>query len=100
MRYMLCFIQLCDQCESIQKPFNKWPGTSIVRRRNKKLTTWICQFIEQAENIRHLMFIEMLDDFDTVDSVEWLLTFEVAKLTQAKLEVGRSERLSGVAYRR
>ena len=46
------------------------------------------------------MFIKMLDDFDTVDSVEWLLTFEVAKLTQAKLEVGRSERLSGVAYRR
>ena len=46
MRYMLYLIQPGGQRESIQKPFNKWPGALIVRRGKKKLTTWTCHFVE------------------------------------------------------
>jgi hypothetical protein len=80
MRHMLCLIQLSDQIEFVQKPFNKRPGTLIVRGGNKKLTAWVRQFVEQRENVRHLTLKQMFNHFNAVDSVEWLIAYEIFEL--------------------
>ena len=87
MRYMLCLIQRRNQTESVQQPFNNWPGTSIVWSGKKKLTTWSRYFVKERQNLCRLTLVKMFNDFDTVNSVECFAGYEVFKLTEAELKV-------------
>src|SRR5262245_42402988 len=100
MAYMLGLIKGRDQLKSVEKPFNKRPGAPIVWCGKEKMTAWVCQFVEQVENVRHLLLIEMLDNLNAVDLIKWFIALQVIKLTQAKLEIRRFESLPCVVYRR
>src|SRR5262245_721179 len=100
MRYMLGFIQRCNQAKSVQQPFNKWPGTSIVWSGKKKLTPWVCDLVKKRQNLCRLTLVKMFNYFDTVDSVEFsVVAQEVFELTMAKLKIGRGIGASCIADR-